>query len=446
MKKKSGKGLALLVCLILVCTGIVGCGSASNDKNPDTQEETGGGTATEEATATQAPDTEEKATIEILSLKTEEGPQNAFNQMFESFRKAHPNVEFDIQAMSSDELKTTLRARSASGDMPDIITWMKEVEPEYLLDLSGESFISNLNADSVSAANAIYDDGVYAMPVDNGYIGLYYNKDVLEANGLEVPKTVSELKNTCEALKAKGITPFASSLSDLSVPYMSLIALFSETVFGPNPDWSAQMDAGEHTILEDSGWKTAFDLHKEFVYGYSDPDTAYNQSYDDCAALLANGEVAFYGNGSWALSGIRDVNQDANIGLMAFPVSENEQDAKLLCFPDTALSICAGSENIDAAKEFLAYVASEEAGKIWSENVKVSSTVNGVNVDYDPISADINYYLTNNLFTPYGDRVLRSVFTDKLWEIYSYYMLDEYDWDTLAGELDNAWETAIKSQ
>ncbi len=446
MKKILGKGTALLVCLILVFTGIVGCSKASEDTDRNTQEETGNETANQEDTATPDPDSGKKATIEILSLKTEDGPQKAFSQMFEGFKKEYPNVEFDIQAMTSDELKTTLRARSASGDMPDIITWMKEVEPEYLLDLSGESFIGSLNADSVSAANAIYDNGVYAMPIDNGYIGLYYNKDVLEANGLTAPKTVSELKNACEVLQANGITPFASSLSDLSVPYMSLIALFSETVFGPNPDWSVQRDAGQTSIVNDSGWKTAFDLHKEIVYTYSDPDSAYNQSYDDCAALLANGEVAFYGNGSWALSGIRDVNPDANIGLSAFPISDNEQDAKLLCFPDTALSICANSDNIDTAKEFLAYVASEEAGKIWSENVKVSSTVNGVNVDYDPIAADINYYLTNNLFTPYGDRVLRSVFTDKLWEIYSYYMLDEYDWNTLATELDTAWETALKTQ
>ena len=91
-------------------------------------------------------------------------------------RKCTPNVEFDLQSMSSDNLKTTMRARAASGDMPDIVTWMKEIEPEYLMDLTGQAFLDNLNADTVAGANAIYDEGIYAMPIDNGYIALYYNK------------------------------------------------------------------------------------------------------------------------------------------------------------------------------------------------------------------------------------------------------------------------------
>ena len=52
---------------------------------------------------------------------------------------------------------------------------------------------------------------------------------------------------------------------------------------------------------------------------------------------------------------------------MAFPVSDNVQDSKLLCFPDTSLSICAGTEHTDIVKDFLAYVATEEAGAIFRQ-------------------------------------------------------------------------------
>lgn len=450
MRKKI---VAMLLCVSMTAGMLMGCGSGNNPSDAAPAEEQTQDTETADGNTAEAENTDavdsagdaegESVTLEILSLKTEEAAQASFQQMFDNYTAEHPNVKFELQSMGSDDLKTTLRARSASGDMPDIITWMKEVEPEFLADLSGESFLDGLNADTVAGANAIYENGIYAMPIDNGYIALYYNKDVLEANSLEAPETLSELVSCCETLQANGVTPFALSLSNLSVPYMSLIGLFAETVYGADPDWSAKRDASEVTIAaEDGGWKKAFDILTDVVYKYSDPDNAYNNTYEDCAALIANGEAAFYGNGSWALADIRSANPDANIGLMAFPISENKADAKLLCFPETSLSVCADSEHQDVAKDFLAYVASEEAGTIWSENVRVSSSVKGVSVEYDPIASDIDSYLSSGQFTPYGDRVLRSVYTDKLWEIFSYYMLGESDWASLSEELDTYWDKA----
>ncbi|MDD3212504.1 MAG: extracellular solute-binding protein [Eubacteriales bacterium] len=385
---------------------------------------------------------EDKVTIEILSLKNEQAAQDAFNELFAGFQKLYPNVEFNLQSMSSDQLKTTMRARAASGDMPDIVTWMKEFEPEYLMDLSGQDFLQNLNADTVAGANAIYTDGIYAMPIDNGYIGMYYNKDVLAENNVALPTTLSELRAACEALKANGVTPFATGCLDLSVPYIGLIGLFAETVYGTTPDWSAKRDADEVSFATSQEWKDAFDYLKEFVYGYCDLDNTFNMSYDDAAAKFATNGAAFYVQGSWALSAIRTANPDVNMGLCAIPVFENAADAKLLAFPDTSLSIANGAKNQEMALKFLEYMTSQEAGEIWSKDVKVSSAVGGVDVAYDPIASDVNGYLNGGNFTPYGDRVLRSVFTDKLWEDFSKYMLDTESWEQLSADLDTFWNKA----
>ena len=209
--------------------------------------------------------------------------------MFANFQEMYPNVEFDLQSMSSDNLKTTMRARAASGDMPDIVTWMKEIEPEYLMDLTGQAFLDNLNADTVAGANAIYDEGIYAMPIDNGYIALYYNKDVLAANNVELPTTLDEFRTVCETLVANGVTPFATGCLDLSVPYMGLIGLFAEIVYGTDPDWSAKRDAGEVSFTTSEGWAKSFEYLKEFIYGYADPDNTFNMGYDESCAALANG-------------------------------------------------------------------------------------------------------------------------------------------------------------
>ena len=70
----------------------------------------------------------------------------------------------------------------------------------------------------------------------------------------------------------------------------------------------------------------------------------------------------------------------------------------------------------------------------------------GVEVDWDPIASDINYYLSNNKFTPYGDRVLRTIFTDKLWEQFSTVMLGTATYDDLAKELDTFWDKALEAE
>lgn len=442
MKKRF---LSVFLAAAMTTSLFAGCGSTGNEGN-EGNEGAQTDVETTESEATQEATSGDEVTLEILSLKIEEAPQAAFEQIISNFESTHEGVHIEIQSMNSDNLKTTLRSRAASGDMPDIVTWMKEIDEEYLLDLSGEDFLSNINEDALSGANKIYESGTYAMPLDNGYIGLFYNKDVLEENGIELPTTYSELLAACETLEANGVTPFASSLSDLSVPYMALIGLFAENVYAANPDWSAERDAGEHSFVTDEGWKKSFDQLTETVYQYCDPDNAYNLSYDDCAANFANGENAFYFEGSWALSSIRSVNSEANIGIMAFPISDNPDDSVLLCFPDTSLSICKDSDNVDLAKEFLAYMASEEAGQIWSENCAVSSAINGVEVDYDPIAADVNAYISSGKITPLGDRVLRTTFTDKLWEIFSYYMLGESDWETTAATLDEYWDKAYEEQ
>ena len=328
----------------------------------------------------------------------------------------------------------------------------EDSKPEDIIrrtDFSGVDFA--LVTAGNPANNNGYDAGRVNLdpqkgPIDNGYIGMFYNKDVLAANDVALPTTLEELRAACEALKAKGVTPFATGCLDLSVPYIGLIGLFAQTVYAQDPTWSAKRDAGEVSFATSAEWRKAFDLLTEIVYGYADANNTFNMDYDQSAACLATGNAAFYIQGSWALSAIRSANKDANIGICAIPVTDNADDAKLLAFPDTSMSVMKDSKHVDWALKFMDYMTTQEAGTIWSEKVAVSSAVKGVEVDWDPIASDINYYLSNNKFTPYGDRVLRTIFTDKLWEQFSTVMLGTATYDDLAKELDTFWDKALEAE
>ena len=195
--------------------------------------------------------TDEPVTLTILSLKNESAPQEAFNEMFENFSKQYPNVTFEMQSMTSDELKTTLRARIASGDVPDIVTWMKEIDASYLHDLTGQEFLNNLNSETVAGANAIYSEGTYAMPIDNGYIGMFYNKDVLAANDVALPTTLEELRAACEALKAKRRDPLRHRMPrPVRALHRPDRPVCRRPCMRSDPAWSAKRDAGEVELCD----------------------------------------------------------------------------------------------------------------------------------------------------------------------------------------------------
>ena len=51
-------------------------------------------------------------------------------------------------------------------------------------------------------------EGLYCIPYSNYQVVLYYNKDILEENNVEVPTTWDELLAACETLKGNGVQPF----------------------------------------------------------------------------------------------------------------------------------------------------------------------------------------------------------------------------------------------
>ena len=70
-------------------------------------------------------------------------------------------------------------------------------------------------SDSIISVSYTHLDGtVWAIPDLASARAMYYNKDILDAAGVEVPTTWDELKAACEALKA---------YDDSIYPWLSLI-------------------------------------------------------------------------------------------------------------------------------------------------------------------------------------------------------------------------------
>lgn len=103
------KWLSVLVGVLLTVTVLTACGGNNNAQPGNNQ-------------GTDNTDSTEKIKLEFLSLKQEQASQAAFKEIIKRFESANTNITVDLQSMNADQLKTTLRARAASDEMPDLVT------------------------------------------------------------------------------------------------------------------------------------------------------------------------------------------------------------------------------------------------------------------------------------------------------------------------------------
>lgn len=116
------------------------------------------------------------------------------------------------------------RIESGSGDDMYIVNAEDMIEfarKGYIMDMSDFEFVKNL---SESARQLSTIDGkVYCLPLTYTGFGLYWNVELLQKYGLEIPRNYGELIEVWDALLEHGITPLVGNKGyALTVPAMCM--------------------------------------------------------------------------------------------------------------------------------------------------------------------------------------------------------------------------------
>ena len=120
------------------------------------------------------------------------------------FEEANPGIKLNLEVVSWNDVYTVVSTRISNNNAPDILNLdsfadyaneglllpVKDYCPEELFNDFFPSFI----------AQSVIDDTVWAVPDRASARALYYNVDLLEAAGVEVPTTWAELEDVCQAL------------------------------------------------------------------------------------------------------------------------------------------------------------------------------------------------------------------------------------------------------
>jgi raffinose/stachyose/melibiose transport system substrate-binding protein len=313
---------------------------------------------------------EDKIELEFFSPKPE--TEVVFNELIQEFEKLHPNVT--IKQVIVPEPMTVLKARIARGDSPDLfITYPIEqdykvrAEKGYLLDLSNEPFIKNIQP---TIQNRYLINGkMYGAALTQNAVGVLYNKDHFEELNLSVPNSWNSFVQVLKELKSNGKTALVMPNKDVnqaSIFNLNLVANEFETSY-----W----EKDEFSIVSDPRWRKISEKTLT-VLSYVQPNS-FEDSYYEVNEKFANGEGSMYIMGTWALTMIEKSNPYLNYGIFPFPVS-NQTDQNVLGGVDIGFAISADTKHPEEAKAFLAFLISKENAQRISSFEGSISAVKGV--------------------------------------------------------------------
>lgn len=347
--KKKLFGLFTFAVLALFTTA---CSSdSSGEADGEAKETSGGGDSTRE--------------VEIFSWWTGAGEEDGLLALIELFEDKNPDISIDNAAVSGGagtNAKAVLATRMQGNDPPSTFqvhggeelnkSWVAADKMEPLNDFYEENeWMDKFPQELIDLVSS--DGNIYSIPVNihRGNV-FFYNMQVFEDNGIEVPTTMDEFFVVADKLQDAGIIPVA--LGDKES--WTATQIFENVLLGTlGPDDYKKLFAGEIGFDDPRAVEAAEKFGK--ILDYVNEDHA-SRNWQDSAQLVANGEAAMLNMGDWAkgyFANDLDLETNVDFGYFAFP----DTDGEFQIITDT-FGLPKGIDNPDDVKEFLKVLASVE--------------------------------------------------------------------------------------
>ncbi len=316
--------------------------------------------------------------VEIVYWQYDFGARvDAMSQLIAQFNAEHPDIVVRQETFPYDAYPQQVAASLPAGQGADVVqlfygwlpTWQRS---GYVVPLPEEYFdTAALDAEFVPMAQAAKLDGVYyGLPTAVRSLGLFYNLDLLREAGFDGPPTTwDEFLQMAQALTVKNGPRFERIGYGIAPNGQDhhLIREILTRQFGTQP----YSDDGTEVLYDSSAGMEAFKFYTSWVTDYQIgvPDfVPGNAGYRDGFRQLQN--IAMIIDGSFAISATRDA-AEFDWGVTEIPVGPSGVKANFGSFWMNGITPNATKDpaKLEAAAEFLQYVTSPEAMKLWLDVV-----------------------------------------------------------------------------
>jgi ABC-type glycerol-3-phosphate transport system substrate-binding protein len=297
------------------------------------------------------------------------GPEDpaVFAPVISAFEETHPDISVDYTQVPFDTYATTLQQRlAAKDDTIDVFA----VDQPNLAQIAAQGFLEDLSdlQDEAEAATSeaqyginVYQDKLYALPVWNSTQMLFYNKDILATAGVEAPSMDPAQRWTWDQVEDAGARAQAAGMEsglllEQAEGYYQLQPLIESLGGGSGITGDDMLTADVTT----DGWKQAMTWYGDtFASGFSPRGVGGFQT----SAVFSDQKTAFFVGGPWDIGGFA-ANADFDWGIAPHPYFAGGDPVT----PTGSWSwgVNTASQNKDAARTFLEYVALDPDGNLAS--------------------------------------------------------------------------------
>lgn len=243
------------------------------------------------------------------------------------FNEANPDINLTVECVSWNDIYTKVSTLIQNDQAPDILnidTFADYQADDLLLPVS--DYISDETYAKFYQSfldQSVVDDTVWAVPDLASVRGLFYNKDLLEGAGVEVPTTWDELTEACKKLKDKyGDDVYPWGIDMTTDEGQAAFSYYT---------WNN----GGGFVDDDGNWALNSDANVEAIQyaiglvndGYTNTDPATQTRYD-LQDLFGQGKLAMMIGPNGIPTYLKDGGYEINYGVSTIPTNTDTSTAQ----------------------------------------------------------------------------------------------------------------------
>lgn len=321
--------------------------------------------------------------ITLQSSLSDPSPKKALEGIVKAY-----SGDVTLNTVAIEQFRAQLSTYLTSQNPPDVLTWYAGsvardyARNGYLLDISdlwqGEGAAASYSAALKELSTS--DDGKQIfMPTNYYWWGVFYLRSSFEKWGVSVPSTWDEFLALCERLKGMGINPLSNGVG--TTPWMASgwFDILNLRINGA--DFHRELLAGKHAFDGPEVRKVM--EHYAQLVPYFDPNmTAY--AWQDAITPLVQGKNAMYLVGAFISQSITEGDPN-DLDFFSVPVIDPAVPVAEEA-PTDGYFASAKTQNVEATKAFLSYLAGAESQQAFIQAAGSSNLPTSPDVDVKQFS------------------------------------------------------------